>query len=128
MSAPLFLLNLALTVVFLVVALATGVRGRRPAHYRAVGTTVALLALAILQAELFGRGFRFEPIRLRIHLGFAAAALLCLPGAVASGVALVRGRGGRRGHRAWVGGFVFLVLLAVLSAGWMFLGAEPIAA
>lgn len=124
-SAPLFLANLVLTVVLLVLAAVAGFRGARRAHYALVTATILSLGLAVVQAELFGRGFVFAPLRLRVHLACAFAALACLPGVAWSGIALARGRRPRRVHRRWVSGFALLVLAAVASAAWMFGDAQP---
>ncbi len=126
LSGPLFLANLALTVALVVLSLVTGVRRARSAHYRAVSATVLSLVLAIVQAELFGRGYEFEHSRLTIHLAFAFAALASMPGVAWSGIRLARDDGYRAAHRRWVYGFVLLTLLAVLTAGWMFLTATPL--
>lgn len=124
-SAPLFLANLVLTVVLLVLAAAAGFRRARRAHYALVAATTLSLVLAIVQAEMFGRGYVFAPERLRIHLTCAFAALACLPGVAWSGLGLARGRRPRRVHRRWVSAFALLVLAAVASAAWMFGNAEP---
>ncbi len=115
-----FVLNLALAVLFLALAIHSGWTRRRRRHYRMVAATVVLLVLAIVQAELFGQDFHFDPLRLRVHLWLAGSALLALPGVAWTGTRLAQDRGPRRHHRLWVGVFVGLVLAAVLSAGWMF--------
>ncbi len=125
LSGPLFLANLALTVALLVWSIVTGVRRARKLHYRVVAATVLALVLAIVQAELFGRGYDFEPLRLRIHLGFAFAALLSMPGVTWSGIQLARKVRPRKHHRHWVTAFVVLTVLSVATAGWMFLTATP---
>lgn len=125
MNAPLFLANLALTVVMLAVTLWTGKTGRRRAHFTAAPSTVVVLALAIWQAELFGKGYDFDTLRLRVHLICAGLALASLPGTVWSGLKLVRHPQVRAVHRRWVFAFVVLTVLAVLTAGWMFLSATP---
>lgn len=126
LSGPLFLANLAVTVALLALTLASGRAGRRRLHYTLVAATTVALLLAIVQAELFGRGFEFDAMRLNVHLGFAFAALGALPGVAWSGVGLARGRVARPVHRRWVAGFVVLVVLAVATAGWMFLTAVPL--
>ncbi|KAA3604458.1 MAG: hypothetical protein DWQ01_21710 [Planctomycetota bacterium] len=123
-NGPLFLINLAATVVFLVLAIHAGWRGLRQRHYVTVAITVVLLALAIIQAELYGRRFSFDLTRLYVHLGCAFVSLGCLPGVVWSGLGLARGTVRRPVHRRWVGGFVLFTVLSVLTAGWMFLNAE----
>lgn len=128
MNAPLLVLNLALTVLFLIATILSGHRGKRRAHYVLVVITVVMLALAITQAELFGRDFTFEALRLQIHLGFAFTALASLPGVVWSGLAL-RSKPAMRGkHRFWVCSFVSLTVLAVVTALWMLSNAVPLQA
>jgi len=126
LNAPLFLANLAAVVLGLVLTIRAGLAGRRRTHFRRVGATVVLLALAILQAEVFGRGFRFEPGRLKLHLTLATATLAVLPGVAWTGLGLARGRIARRTHRGFVTVFVSLTGLAILSAVWMFWNAVPV--
>ncbi len=126
-SGPLFLANLGLTVVLLVLSLVSGFRRARQAHYTFVLLTTIALVVAIVQAELFGRDYRFEALRLQVHLGFAFAALASLPGVTWSGIGLARGTVRRAIHRRWVYAFVGLTVGSVLTAGWMFLTAVRIA-
>ena len=126
MNAPLFLANLAVTVIAMILAIHAGLRRNRKRHYGFVAATLVLLTAAIWQAEVFGRNFTFEAIRLRVHLGFAFGALAVLPGVAWSGVRLAKSLSPRIVHRRWVSLFVLLVLGAVLTAGWMFLSAEPL--
>ncbi len=125
MNGPLFVANLLLTVAALGATLHAGRKGLRRRHYGLALSTVLLLGAAIWQAEHIGRSFTFEELRLQVHLACAFAALACLPGVIWSGVRLARGSGRRPVHRRWVGGFVILTVLAILTAGWMFLSAEP---
>jgi len=125
-NAPLLVINLLLTVIFLAATIWAGRKGRRSLHYRLVVITVLLLAGAITQAELFGHGFTFEVLRLRIHLSFAFAALGSLPGVVWSGLALRTNPARRPTHRLWVGSFVSLTVLSVLTALWMLANAVPL--
>ena len=120
-----FLSSLALTVALLVLTLWTGRTGRRKVHFLAAPATVAALAVAIWQAEIFGRDWDFDHVRLTVHLWCAGTALALLPGTVYSGLQLVRKPDWRGAHRRWLAGFVSTTLLAVLTAGWMFLGATP---
>ena len=123
MNGPLFLANLAATVVALGLTVHAGLTRRRRCHYVLVGATLVLLFLAIVQAEIFGRGFDFEQSRLTTHLVFAFGSLAAIPGVAWSGVGLARGRVRRLVHRRWVGAFILLVVAAVATAIWMFLSA-----
>ncbi|HEX9794672.1 MAG TPA: hypothetical protein VGC54_11875 [Planctomycetota bacterium] len=125
MNIYLFVANLVLTVVGLGLTAHAGWTGRRTRHFVLAGCTVALLSAAIVQAELFGRDFAFDPVRLRVHLTCAFAALFMLPGVVWSGVGLARARVRRAVHRRWVGAFVALTVAAMATAGWMFFNADP---
>lgn len=78
-----------------------------------------------MQAEILGRDFLFEPLRLRVHLACAFAALLTLPWVAATGWRLRRQPAARVHHRRAVWTFVSLTGAAILTAGWMFLNAEP---
>jgi hypothetical protein len=126
-NAPLLTANLALTVLFLVATVLSGIRGKRRAHYVLVVVTIVMLLTAIAQAELFGRGYTFDPLRLNVHLGFAFTALGCLPGAIWSGMSLRTNPVRRQAHRFLVWSFVILTVLAVLTALWMLLSAVPLA-
>ncbi|TAH35960.1 MAG: hypothetical protein EYC70_11975 [Planctomycetota bacterium] len=127
MNSPLFIANLALTVVLLGLTIHAGLTHRRRRHYVLVALTVTALAAAIVQAELYGRGFRFEPWRLGVHLACAFSALATLPGVAWSGLGLARARVRRVVHRRWVSAFVTLALLAIATAGFMFLNARRLA-
>ena len=127
MNAELFAVNLLLVVLFLGLTLFSGKRGNRKLHYCMALNTMLFLFFAIIQAEIFGRSFEFNPIRLNIHLCFAITALISLPGVVWSGLRLRKNGAVRKIHQRWVAGFVLLTLSAILTAGWMFLDATPIA-
>jgi hypothetical protein len=103
-----------------------GVRNRREAHLGLALTTVLLLALAIVQAEMFGRGFAFPEVPLLVHLVAAFSALVSLPGVVWSGLCLWKKQDARYLHVRWVALFVFLTVASVGTAVWMFLGAVPV--
>lgn len=124
MNGPLFVANLVLTVLLLGLTIHAGLTHRRRRHYVLVALTVLCLFAAIVQAELYGRGFHFEPWRLRVHLACAFGALAMLPGVVWSGLGLARGRLPRLRHRRWVIRFVSFAVLAIGTAGFMFLNAQ----
>ncbi len=126
MNATLFVANLALVVAMLIGTIWAGLRNRREAHLGLALTTVLLLALAIVQAEMFGRGFTFPEFPLQVHLFAAFSALLSLPGVIWSGLRLWKIEDTRYLHIRWVAGFVFLTLASVGTAIWMFLGAVAI--
>lgn len=93
-------------------------------HYPLAALTLLSLTAAIVQAELFGRDYAFEALRLRVHLTCASLALLSVPWVAVSGLRLRTRPAARRGHRRAVAAFVSLTALAILTAGWMFLNAE----
>jgi len=122
MNTPLFILNLVVLVVVLSATIISGRRGRRALHYRLVASTFVLLVLAIVQAELYGRGWDFNPRSLGIHLSLAEISLVHVPVVVWSGI--VRARGGSiRFHRYTVASFVSFVLASVVTAVWIFTDA-----
>jgi len=127
MNAPLFILNLAITVILLVLTVLVGRSGNRPRHYKLVAAALTSLALAIWQAEVYGKGFVFEETRLHIHLFFAITALSLVPGAIATGLALRVNPAGRRWHQRFVYSFLAMVGLAVVTAIFMFLNATSLA-
>ncbi len=124
MTAPLFVANLVLVVALLVATLWSGRNRRRRAHYVLAVSTLVALALAIVQAELFGRHFTFPALRLTVHLGFATVALVTIPAVVYTGLRLRRDGRWRSWHRRFVTSFVAFTVASVLTAVWMFLGAE----
>ena len=126
MNTPLFILNLVVLVVVLSATIVSGLRGRRTLHYRLVASTMVLLVLAIMQAELYGRGWDFNPLRLDIHLSLAFTAVAHVPVVVWSGIVRVRG-GSIRFHRYTVASFVSFVLASVGTAIWMFTDATKVA-
>ena len=119
-----FLINLVLTVMFLVLTIRSGKMGLRNRHYLLVTLTFLSLLGAIWQAELFGRGFEFDQVKLTVHLCFAISALLSFPGVVFTGYKLISGPTWRQTHNRWVGAFVSLVGFAVLTALYMFVDAQ----
>lgn len=126
MNGPLFVANLVLTVLLLGLTIHAGLTHRRLRHYVLVAFTILSLSAAIAQAELYGRDFQFQPWRLRVHLTCAFGALAMLPGVAWTGVGLARGRIERRSHRRWVIRFVSFAVLAIGTAGFMFLNAERV--
>jgi hypothetical protein len=124
-NLPLFLLNLALTVGLVCVSLWTGKRGVRKQHYGAVGVTVVSLVLAIWQAELYGRGFVFIAWKLNVHLFFAMSCLASVVPVAVSGWMLRTDPRKRANHKLWIRVFLGLLVGAVATACFMFLGAEP---
>lgn len=125
MNLPLFLLNLALTVGLVCLSLWTGKRGKRTQHYWAAGAAVVCLLLAIMQAEMYGRGFVFDSWKLNIHLFFAVSCLASLPLVSASGLRLRTNPSVRTTHKRWIRVFLVLLAFTVATACFMFLGAEP---
>lgn len=115
---------MALTVVLLGLALWSGRRGRRHLHYGLVAAMLLALTGAIIQAEFYGRHLRFDPWRLRIHLGCAFLALGLVPFAAVTGWRLRTRPSARPAHRRAVGCFVTATGLAIITAGWMFLSAR----
>lgn len=127
MNAPVFLASLAVTVALLVLTLWTGKSARRRAHFVSAPLTVVALAVAIWQAEMFGRDWEFDHTKLTVHLWCAGTALALLPGTAVSGLMLARDPRWRAAHKRWLAGFVVATLLAVATACWMFVGAVPVA-
>lgn len=119
-----FLANLAATVVLLGFTLWSGRSGRRRLHYALVAATLISLTAAVIQAEIYGRDYQFDPLRLRIHLGFAFLAIGLVPFAAVTGWRLRTRPAARGAHRKAVAAFVAATGLAVLTAGWMFLSAR----
>jgi hypothetical protein len=120
-----FVANLLAAVMLLAATLWSGRVGRRRVHYSLASATLVTLLGAIVQAEFYGRDFTFEPLRLRIHLTCAISALIAVPWVIATGWRLRTRPTARPAHRRAVGCFVVLTGLAILTAGWMFLSAEP---
>jgi hypothetical protein len=111
-------------VMFLVLTIRSGKMGLRNRHYLLVTLTFFSLVGAIWQAELFGRSFEFDQVKLTVHLCFAISALLSFPGVVFTGYKLISGPTWRQTHNRWVGAFVSLVGFAVLTALYMFVDAQ----
>lgn len=101
----------------------SGRTGRRPLHYCMVAATLLALTGAVIQAEIYGRKFEFDPVRLRIHLACAFTAIGLVPFAAVTGWRLRTRPAARRAHQRAVGAFVAVTGLAIATAGWMFLTA-----
>jgi hypothetical protein len=121
----LFVLNLLAAVVLLVVTLITGKRGIKLLHMRMAVTTVVVLLLAVWQADLFGHGFTFDMLKLKIHLAFAFATLFAIPPVIFSGWRLRNDGRWRQIHLRFVGLFMVCIVLAIATACFMFLDAVP---
>lgn len=126
MNTPLFLSNLALTVVLVCLSLWTGKRGVRPTHYLTVVVTVICLLFAIIQAEMYGRNYSFVAWKLNVHLAFATACLISLAPLVWSGLELRNKPAARKLHKRWIRVFLILLGLTLLTACTMFFGAVEI--
>ena len=125
MNTPLFLFNLGLTVGLVGLSVWTGRRGIRRWHYLTVAVTVVSLVLAIIQAELYGRDFHFVSWKLNVHLTFATSCLASLPLVAWSGLRLRNHPVMRPVHKRWIGLFLVLLVMTVLTACYMFLDASP---
>ncbi|MEQ1631570.1 MAG: hypothetical protein ABL997_04300 [Planctomycetota bacterium] len=118
-----FWVALVATVVLLVLALVSGLRGRRRAHLIAGPAAMVSLAIAILLTEQLAQRYVFpEPVR-SIHLWCAkVGGLLAIP-VILSGIWLWRRPAVRRLHRYSVFAFVVATLVATGTGIWMFSGA-----
>ena len=120
MDAIVFAAHLILTVALVVLVLWSGKRGLRRTHFTTAGFAVIALLLTIREAGLFGEGYLFDKTRLRVHLYVAVFSLLCLLGVAYTGLGLRTRVIGRTAHRRWVIAFVSSLMLAFITAGWMF--------
>jgi hypothetical protein len=127
-DAIVFAAYLILTVALLVLVLWSGKRGLRRTHFTMAVSSIIALLLTIREAGLFGESFRFDATRLHAHLFFAVLSLLCMLGVVCTGLGLRTRVISRTAHRRWVLAFLSSLLLAFLSAGWMFGSAVRIGA
>jgi len=118
---------LAITVVLLGLTVWAGRRARRRLHYASAVFTLLALTGAIVQAELYGRAYEIPTLRLRVHLGFAFAALASIPWVVLTGLRLRVQPNARPHHRRAVGTFIALIVVAIVTAIWMLIAAVPIA-
>lgn len=125
-NTPLFLINLALTVGLVCLALWTGKRGKRPAHYVTVVVMIISLTGAIMQAELYGRSYSFISWLLYVHLTFATTCLLSVTPLVWTGWRLRTQPLARKAHKRCIRIFLALLGFTVLTACTMFLGAEKV--
>lgn len=115
-----FWVALATTVVLLVVALASGMRGRRRLHLVAGPLAMVSLVAAVLLTELVSRRYAFDADVKAIHLVCAKiGGLLALP-VVLTGLWLWRSEKARLLHRVAVWLFVVATLVATATGVWMF--------
>lgn len=125
MNLTLFVLNLLAAVVLLVATLITGKRGIKLLHMRLAVVTVVVLLLAVWQADLYGHGFTFEMVKLKIHLVFAFATLFAIPPVIFTGWRLRNHGHWRRIHLRFVALFLVCIALAIATACFMFIDAVP---
>ena len=109
-----------LTVVLLVTALITGLRGCRRLHLCIGPSVMVALTVTIVLTEQLASRYEFPAEALGIHLWFAkSAALMALP-VIATGIWLWRKPAARRWHRNCVLIWLLTVLLATGTGFWMF--------
>lgn len=104
----------------------TGKKRKKLLHIRLAVVTVVVLLLAVVQADIFGHGFTFVDWELKVHLVFAISCLIAIPPVIYSGYRLRRESRWRTPHARFVTLFVVLTVLAVLTACYMFIHAEPL--
>ncbi len=125
MAALGFWLSFVLTVLLLVVTLASGLRGRRRLHLLTGPLTMASLALTIVLTEQLLARYDFPADVKAIHLPCAkAGGLLALP-VIASGIWYWRRPRARNWHRAAIVVWLLAVALATTTGLWMFAHGTP---
>jgi hypothetical protein len=125
MAALGFWLSFLLTVVLLVVTLASGLRGRRRLHLRTGPLTMVALALTIVLTEQLLARYDFPADVKAIHLPCAkAGGLLALP-VIATGIWYWRCPRARNWHRAAVALWLLAVVVATATGLWMFAQGVP---
>lgn len=121
----LFFACLALTLVTMFLAIASGRRGRRKQHLARALATVVLLAVSVLLALKLGTIRDFPPEQMGIHKIFArAAGLLVLPAAI-TGILLWRQPRWRTAHKVCVYLLVLVSVIAVGTGVWVFTLSTP---
>jgi len=125
MAALGFWLSFLLTVVLLVVTLASGLRGRRRLHLLTGPLTMVALALTIVLTEQLLARYDFPADVKAIHLPCAkAGGLLALP-VIATGIWYWRRPRARNWHRAAVALWLLAVVVATATGLWMFAQGAP---
>lgn len=109
----------ALTALVIAEVVRSGLRGRRRRHFVGIAIALAMLVTTILVAESVGRHFTFDPLVQRVHFTFAYSTILCLAGVIVAGVWRLRRAAARLPHRVAVGIFLFVLVGAVGTGGWM---------
>ena len=123
--ATLFWTAVAVTVVFLAVALVSGLRGGRRLHLLFGPLALASLTVAILLTERLAAQFEFVPAEKDVHLVIAKSAGIAALTVLVTGLLLWRRPAFRRLHRWCVFGFLLLTVAATVSGTWMWLHATP---
>jgi hypothetical protein len=126
------LLWLTATVASLAAVVWSGIRRRRRTHYAFVLLLFTCLAGAIREAELYGRGLRFEGLAATVytvHMTSVAATFATTLVVLVTGVRLARARGAdiearRPAHRVAALVFVTLVVITCVLGTTMTLLAE----
>lgn len=125
MNLTLFVLNLLAAVALLAVTVITGKRKLKLLHMRMAVLSVVVLLVAVWQADVYGHGFTFESVKLKVHLVFAFATLFAIPPVIFTGWKLRLNGKWRRTHLRFVALFMLCVVLAVATACFMFIDAVP---
>jgi len=124
-NTTLFVANLLAAVVMLVFTLLTGRRGQKQLHIKLAVSTVVVLLAAVWQADLYGRGFTFEEVKLTVHIVCAFVTLAAIPPVIFTGWQLRGKPQWRRTHLWSVGIFLVCIVLAIVTAVVMFIDAVP---
>ena len=117
---------LPVTLAFLGGAVVTGLRARRRAHLAFVSGTVLALGAAVVFAARLGNLYDLEAAGwiTPVHLFLARVATGGVLVVLTTGALTLHSAGRRPLHRATVGAFLLLVVLAAVTGLWMILAAE----
>lgn len=125
-----FFSSLVVSVLLLGGVLLTAKLHRVKAHITTVCVMVVTLVITIVCAELLGQRYTYEDLSYWIHLPLAISATLTLAAPLLTGFRHWKGPSAQtlKAHKVSVGVWVSLVLLALGTGIWMFVGATPKAA
>ena len=123
-----FVLYLVLTLVLLGAVVVTGKKSLRRKHLTFVVLAYVGLGLSIYYAELLGKEYNFDSVRLiyDVHMAFAKATVCAYLLPIITGIMTIKGKCTRTTHGRVAVAVILLTVVTAVTGWWMILAATPL--
>ena len=123
-----FVLFLVLTLALLGAAVVTGKKSLRRKHLTFVVLAYVGLGLSIYYAELLGKEYDFDSVRLiyDVHMAFAKATVCAYLLPVITGIMTIKAKCTRTTHGRVAVAVILLTVVTAVTGLWMVLAATPL--